>query len=300
MTSTGGSGVVTVATQPECAWNAASEASWISGITPTSGQGNGEVHFQVSTNPIATARQGDVVLNDVHVHVTQPGAVCQIAISPANLDVPTGGGTGSIAVTSATGCGWAASSGAPWITVTSGANGSGNAAVGFSVAANAGATRSGTIAIGEQVFVVTQPGVGVPPCQYRHFAGESGRRGDRRKRDDRGHVGGRLRLDGVERRVMADRDVGRERQRQWYGRILRRCKHRSGPQRHNHDRRTGIHGHAIGERARVSVHDSADQHVERIRRRHGARDRSNNRCLCLDLDEQCGLAHIQRHKRGHG
>src|SRR5262245_27846268 len=44
----GGKSAVTVSAQPECAWTAEPGASWITGLTPSSGQGNGRVEFQAA------------------------------------------------------------------------------------------------------------------------------------------------------------------------------------------------------------------------------------------------------------
>ena len=59
----------------------------------------------------------------------------------------------------ATGCAWTAKSNAAWITVASGASGSGNGSVGYSVAANTGAARSGTLTVSGQTFTINQSGV---------------------------------------------------------------------------------------------------------------------------------------------
>jgi len=57
-------------------------------------------------------------------------------------------------------CTWTASSNAAWLTITSGSSGSGNGSVGYSIAANAGASqRSGTLTIAGQTFTVTQSGM---------------------------------------------------------------------------------------------------------------------------------------------
>src|SRR5262245_26859293 len=39
----GGKDAITVSTQPECSWTASSAAAWITGLTPTSGQGSGTI-----------------------------------------------------------------------------------------------------------------------------------------------------------------------------------------------------------------------------------------------------------------
>src|SRR5262249_3676573 len=72
---------------------------------------------------------------------------------------PSGGGTGSIAVTAAAGCSWTAASNASWITITSGSSGSGNGTVGYSVATNASSSsRTGTMTVTGQAFTVMQAG----------------------------------------------------------------------------------------------------------------------------------------------
>jgi hypothetical protein len=82
---------------------------------------------------------------------------CSPSISPATLSVTAAGGTGSSAVTAATGCAWSAVSNNTWITVISGAAGSGSGSVAFSVAANTATTsRSGTLTIAGSTFTVTQ------------------------------------------------------------------------------------------------------------------------------------------------
>src|SRR4029453_14106524 len=59
----GGKDAITVSTQPECSWTASSAASWISGLTPSSGQGSGQIEFQAAANPAGTMRQGDIAVN---------------------------------------------------------------------------------------------------------------------------------------------------------------------------------------------------------------------------------------------
>ncbi len=63
-------------------------------------------------------------------------------------------------------CAWTASSNAlPWLTITSGASGTGNGSVGLSIAANTGAARTGTATIAGQTFTVNQAAF-VAPCTY--------------------------------------------------------------------------------------------------------------------------------------
>jgi subtilisin-like proprotein convertase family protein len=72
-----------------------------------------------------------------------------------SLDITTGGGTGG------------------WITITSGASGSGNGTVGYNVAANPGAnSRVGTITVGGQVHTVSQAGTTTTTRRLFDFDGD--------------------------------------------------------------------------------------------------------------------------------
>jgi uncharacterized repeat protein (TIGR01451 family) len=84
---------------------------------------------------------------------------CVSALTPSSAAVSASGGAGTIPVTAATGCAWTAVSNVTWITIASGASGSGNGTVGYTVAAGTGAQRAGTIAIAGQTFTVTQTGI---------------------------------------------------------------------------------------------------------------------------------------------
>ncbi len=108
-----------------------------------------ETFFVNLTNPtnapIADGQGLGTILND------DP---CINSINPTNVNATAAGGTGSVSVTS--GCSWTAVSNADWITVSSGSTGSGNGSVGYSVAANTGAARIGTITIAGQTFTIDQ------------------------------------------------------------------------------------------------------------------------------------------------
>lgn len=82
--------------------------------------------------------------------------LCAYAIAPQSQDFPASGGTGSVALTTGNGCSWTAVSNVSWIRITSGSSGAGSGAVGYTVDANSGAARTGTITIAEQTFTVRQ------------------------------------------------------------------------------------------------------------------------------------------------
>jgi hypothetical protein len=154
MGSGGGTGTVSVKTQPECAWSASADVSWISKVTPTSGQGTGQVEFQVTVNTGAV-RTGTFTVADQKISVTQSNG-CTFSVLPTSLTVGSGNGSASISVTSGTGCAWTSSSQVPWMTVTSGASVTGNGTAGFSVAQNLGVQRSGTVTVADRTISVTQ------------------------------------------------------------------------------------------------------------------------------------------------
>jgi hypothetical protein len=114
----------------------------------------------VAANTSTAARTGTVTIGGQTFTVNQAGAACNYTIAPTSQTSPAGGGTGSVGVTAQAGCAWTATSNAPWISVTSGASGSGNGTVGYSVAANTStAARTGTVTIGGQTFTVNQAGL---------------------------------------------------------------------------------------------------------------------------------------------
>jgi len=92
-----------------------------------------------------------------------PPVHCSYSISPTQQSFSSAGGTGSVGVYAGPGCSWNATSNVAWVTVTSGASGSGNGTVGYSVAANTGGARSGTLTIAGQTFTVNQE---AQSCSY--------------------------------------------------------------------------------------------------------------------------------------
>jgi hypothetical protein len=69
--------------------------------------------------------------------------------------------SGSFGVTAGNGCGWTATSQSSWITLTSGASGSGNGTVAFQLAPNRTASpRSGAISVAGHEFTITQDRTG--------------------------------------------------------------------------------------------------------------------------------------------
>ena len=83
---------------------------------------------------------------------------CSYSISPASAAFNTSGGSGSIVVTTQSGCNWSASSGVSWVTITSGSSGTGSGTIAYTVASNSSAARSVVSTIAGQLFTFNQSG----------------------------------------------------------------------------------------------------------------------------------------------
>lgn len=154
LSAVGGSGSVSVVMPTGCSWMAASNAAWITITSGGSGSGSGPVAYSVAANT-GPARTGTITVAGQTFTITQASG-CAFAISPATQSFSAPAGTGLITVTTVAGCSWTAASNAAWISITSGGSGMGSGSVSYSVAANTGPARSGTITVAGQTFNVTQ------------------------------------------------------------------------------------------------------------------------------------------------
>ena len=73
------------------------------------------------------------------------------------------GATGSVGVTAGSGCTWSATSNAGWIALTGATGGTGNGSVPYSVAANTGSARTGTLTVAGLTYTVNQAALS---CSY--------------------------------------------------------------------------------------------------------------------------------------
>jgi hypothetical protein len=88
---------------------------------------------------------------------------CTYSISPTTANYGTAGGSSSVSVTAGSTCPWTATSSATsWLTCSP-ASGTGNGSVSYTVAANTGSARTGTLSLDGQTFTVTQSGVSAGP-----------------------------------------------------------------------------------------------------------------------------------------
>lgn len=166
----GGSGTVTIATSAGCAWSAAAAGAWITIASGASGSGPGTVGYTVAANTAADPRSASLTVAGQTHTVNQegrPAPVCNYAIAPTTATFSKDEATGSFGVTAPAECAWSATSGASWITITSG-QGSGNGTVGYAITRNRDvADRNGTIAVADRTFTVRQIGdAPAPVCEY--------------------------------------------------------------------------------------------------------------------------------------
>ena len=161
--ATGGTGTIAVTAPGGCSWSGATSVSWIGIAAAPSRTGNGSVSFRVAANPNISPRWGKIAVGDAFATVTQTGASGWMAITPQTGSITAAGGTGEISVaTSAPDFAWNFQSDVPWITDVecSCYLSIGPAKLRYTVAANTGPQRTGTITAGGLAFAVTQQGGG--------------------------------------------------------------------------------------------------------------------------------------------
>jgi hypothetical protein len=162
----------TVTAPQGCTWTAAPDASWITLTSAPTGNGSGVVSFRVSDN-WDPPRQGIVMVRwptataGQNLHVSQAG--CRYAVSTSLINFAVTGGTGRFDVIQQSepltcggplqdACLWTAEADVPWITITSSMPRRGDDPVNFTVAANPGPARSGTIRVRDKVVQINQSG----------------------------------------------------------------------------------------------------------------------------------------------
>src|SRR4029453_12327468 len=122
------------------------------GLSPVSGTGSADVTYSVQANTAMAARSTTITIGGQTHTVTQDAAAppCTFTINPSSQNFTASGGEGRFTVTTQAGCQWSATSGAPWVNLST-VSGTGSADVTYSVQANTTmAARSTTITIGGQ------------------------------------------------------------------------------------------------------------------------------------------------------
>jgi virginiamycin B lyase len=123
---------------------------------PAAGSGPGSIG---SMGPDGALWFAEATGNRIGRGFLPTGVSCTYSLPQAGQAFSPGGGTETAALRAAGNCGWTASSGASWVTITSGSSGTGNGTVSYTVGANStGAARAGTLTIANQTYTVTQEG----------------------------------------------------------------------------------------------------------------------------------------------
>ncbi len=157
----GGSATATLTTGSGCSWTVTGAPSWVT-LGAGSGVGGATLTFTASPNTSSSARSASMTVGGRSFVLNQQAGTCLFLLSPASVVVGGNGNSGSLTMTTSTGCKWTASSSVPWITLkTSAGTGSGN--ISYTVAKNPStAGRVGTIQAGGKTSTLTQ-GVAARP-----------------------------------------------------------------------------------------------------------------------------------------
>ncbi len=96
-------------------------------------------------------------------------STCTFVFDQSSLNVPASAVNGTITFNLPASCNWTAVSNVPWITITSGAAGSGNGTVTFAVQANSSAPRTGIITVSGVTLTINQAGSGAAAVVSTRF-----------------------------------------------------------------------------------------------------------------------------------
>ncbi|MCC6343819.1 MAG: PQQ-dependent sugar dehydrogenase [Bryobacterales bacterium] len=156
---------VNVSAASECAWQAASNAGWVTVVSGASGAGNGSVRFRVEANTSSTPRGATLTIGGVPFTITQAAGGCVFSLTGNDFTLVAAGGSHQLAITaSGATCQWSATATPSWIALTTSTAGLGSGTLGFSVPPNIGSVpRSGYIVVGGQWWQVVQKALSAEP-----------------------------------------------------------------------------------------------------------------------------------------
>jgi len=135
--------------------------SW-SGATGIASPGSAATTFTVPNGTMGSTFTIGLIVDDGQDNDSRTVVIdypCAYSLNETNYSFPAaGGGPRNVSVTTGSSCSWSAYASDPsWITVTSGANGTGNGTASYTVAANTGTnSRTGTLTIAGRVYTITQ------------------------------------------------------------------------------------------------------------------------------------------------
>ncbi len=146
----GGSGSFALTTSPGCLWNASSQAPWLTISANPNGVSSGTISFTAAPNASNGPLTGKILVGNGTSSVlftVYEQAACSYTLSePPFVTSPASGETMTVQVTTQQNCVWSAVSNAAWLTVTSGAGGTGSGSFSWQAAQDTGsADRTGVI-----------------------------------------------------------------------------------------------------------------------------------------------------------
>jgi uncharacterized repeat protein (TIGR01451 family) len=162
-----------------CEWTATTVSDFIAITSDRDQSGSAFITYLVPPNTRDTARQGGISIAQRVGAVTIPrqtftisqdsqspplvvGCKYTLTIAPSNQTFDFSGGDGTVLVNAGSGCTWTAAltTGANFVTIDSGANGTGSGAVKFKIGQNtSNLARSGVLTIAGQTVIIRQTGV---------------------------------------------------------------------------------------------------------------------------------------------
>jgi hypothetical protein len=158
-TAAGGNAVVNVtASSQTCGWTSTA-ANGLT-LSPATGTGNGQVSVTIPVNTVASSATLTSMIAGQTLTVNQSAANCTYALSAQGAAFSATGGSGSVNIATPAGCAYNALNGPGWITLTSGATGTGNGTLTYSVSPNSTTlAQTATLNIGGQAFQITEAGL---------------------------------------------------------------------------------------------------------------------------------------------
>ena len=126
--------------------------AWVTGV-PASGTGALAINFTVAANT-GVARSATINISGQTFTVNQAGG-CTFALNPTSYAAPAAGGSRTVDVTTAAGCGWSSSGVPAWVTLAP-SSGTGSQTINLTVAATTGGERDASFTIAGQTFTVNQ------------------------------------------------------------------------------------------------------------------------------------------------
>lgn len=134
------------------------------GIALTNAQGLASCDLvlgpQTGTSQL-TVEVGEAQLLPMFNLQVTPGVACTYTIAPVSQSFAATANAGIASITTQPACGWTATASNPWI-IPAQTSGTGSGSLAYTVTANPGGARAGTLTISGQVLTISQAGAGGP------------------------------------------------------------------------------------------------------------------------------------------